>query len=124
MKTPGKGTPAPAFFRWGTSFLAAVLTFPLIWLLGFVLANIGNLKGPGFPANSPGHVDPDLSERAAKLEREISEIDVQASHQCTPTNRCVWTPTKQCSFSSCDTRDPEIDSLNTIHESATHENDS
>lgn len=77
--TPG-ATP-PAFLRWGIYLLATVLTFLLIWLLGFVLADIGDLKGPDFSVVSRGHVSPALTERAGALEREIREIDGQVGRQ-------------------------------------------
>jgi len=81
MSETSKGATPPAFLRWGIYLLATVLTFLLIWLLGFVLADIGDLKGPDFSAITQGHVSPALTERAAALEKEMSEIDVQVSHQ-------------------------------------------
>lgn len=81
MKTSDKGTAAPAFLRWGIHVLALLLTFLLVWLLGFLLADIGNLKGPDFAGISRSHVNPALADRATALETQINEIDVQVNHQ-------------------------------------------
>lgn len=81
MKETNKGATAPAFLRWGIYFLAVILTFLLIWLLGFVLADLGGLKGPEFSDVSRQHVNPALAERAATLEKQISELDLQVGRQ-------------------------------------------
>lgn len=81
MRTSDTGTPAPGFLRWGIYGLAVLLTFLLIWLLGFILADIGRLEGPDFQAVSRGHVAPALTNRAAALEQQIRDLEVQVSHQ-------------------------------------------
>ena len=81
MKETNKVTTAPALLRWGICFLATLLTFLLIWLLGFLLRDIGNLKGPDFSEISRSHVNPALTERSTALEKQISEIDVQVGRQ-------------------------------------------
>lgn len=81
MKETNKVTTAPALLRWGICFLATLLTFLLIWLLGFLLRDIGNLKGPDFSEISRSHLNLALTERSAALEKQISEIDVQVSRQ-------------------------------------------
>ena len=81
MKETIKITTAPAWLRWGIYFLSTILTFLLIWLLGFLLRDIGNLNGPDFSQISRSHVNPALTERSTALERQISEIDVQVGRQ-------------------------------------------
>jgi predicted RNA-binding Zn-ribbon protein involved in translation (DUF1610 family) len=81
MTETNKVTSAPTFLRWGIYFLATLLTFLLIWLLGFLLADIGNLKGPDFSDVSRRHVNTAMSDRAAALEKQMGEIDIQVTRQ-------------------------------------------
>jgi predicted RNA-binding Zn-ribbon protein involved in translation (DUF1610 family) len=81
VKSTNQDVAAPVTLRVGIYLLSTVLTFLLIWLLGFVLRDLGNLKGPDFREVSGRHVDPALAERVAALERQIGELDLQVGRQ-------------------------------------------
>lgn len=72
---------APFLLRSGIWLLATLLTFLLIWLLGFVLSDIDDLKGPDFSIVSQTYVSPALAERTTALEAQIRQIDLQVGRQ-------------------------------------------
>lgn len=74
-------TPVPRALRFWTFVLASLLTFLLIWLLGFVLNDIGRIDGPDYQEIRSEHVDEALDERRAKLTKEISGIKEQVTRQ-------------------------------------------
>lgn len=72
---------APAALRWAVYFLSLILTFLWVWLLSFVLSDIGDLEGPEYDAIREQHVDGSLVERSTELHDEIRAIDVQIRRQ-------------------------------------------
>ena len=72
---------APASLRWAVYFLSTLLTFLWIWLLSFVLNDIGDLEGPDFQAIHERHVDATLVDRSKELQGEIKATEVQIRRQ-------------------------------------------
>ncbi len=83
MSIPSSSRPgaAPASLRWAIGFLSVLLTFLLIWLLGFLLSDIGDLQGPDYQVVRERHVDQILVDQSAQVRAQIDEIDVQIRHQ-------------------------------------------
>lgn len=71
----------PRSLRIGTFLLSVVLTFLLIWLLGFVLSDIGNIDGPDYQAVMEEHVDQALRDKAEDLQKEIAAIETGTKRQ-------------------------------------------
>ena len=71
----------PRSLRIGTFLLSVVLTFLLIWLLGFVLSDIGNLDRPDYRKVMEEHVDQALRDRADDLQKEIAAIEIGTQRQ-------------------------------------------
>ncbi len=89
-ETPAKtvsGTPAgrtptvPRSLRVMSFLLSVLLMFLFIWLLGFVLDDIGDLQGPDWNAVLAEHEDPALRARAQELASTIAEIQWRVSRQ-------------------------------------------
>lgn len=72
---------APASLKWATYFLSTLLTFLIIWLLGFFLSDIGDLKGPDLQEVTQRHVDQNLVDRSTELQSQIRGIDSQIRRQ-------------------------------------------
>jgi predicted RNA-binding Zn-ribbon protein involved in translation (DUF1610 family) len=71
----------PRSLRIGTFLLSVLLTFLLVWLLGFVLSDIGNIDGPDYQAVIEEHVDQALRDTAEDLQREIAAIETGTKRQ-------------------------------------------
>lgn len=74
---PSSSPAAPAAVRWGVLLLSTILTFLWIWLLSFVLNDIGDIRGPDYQPIVDRHVDASLIDRSEALQAEIREIDVR-----------------------------------------------
>jgi hypothetical protein len=61
--------------------LSVVLLFLLIWLLGFVLRDIGSIEGPDYQAVYEEHVDETLRTRAEDLDEQIGDLQDQVARQ-------------------------------------------
>ena len=68
-------SPMPRSVRIGSFLLSMLLTVLVVWLLGFVLGDIGAIDGPDFQAVVKEHVDPALRGEAEGLELRIDEIE-------------------------------------------------
>lgn len=73
--------PLPRSLRIGTFLLSTVLTFLLIWLLGFVLRDIGNVEGPNYQDVMENHVDKKLREKSEALQNQIADIETQVKRR-------------------------------------------
>lgn len=80
MKTQPAHAPT-ASLRWMTYGLTTLLTFLMIWLLGFFLSDIGDLKGPDQREVMDRHVDAALLDRTLELQGRIREMDTQIRRQ-------------------------------------------
>jgi len=78
-KSPAR--PAPASLRWTSYFLTLLLTLLLVWLLGFLVADIGKIRGPDYNAIAQRHIDPSLTNRQATLKTQIEALDTQIRRQ-------------------------------------------
>jgi predicted RNA-binding Zn-ribbon protein involved in translation (DUF1610 family) len=71
----------PRSLRIGSFLLSVVLMFLFIWLLGFMLADIGDLEGPDWNAILAEHEDPEARARVEELEADIAELEWRVSRQ-------------------------------------------
>ncbi len=76
-KSPRKTYPVPRSMRIGTFLLSTILMFLTVWLLGFILRDIGDIKGPDRTEVYERIVDEDLRERADRLRVDIAETEQQ-----------------------------------------------
>ena len=74
-------SPVPRSLRIGSFLLSTVLTVLLVWLLGFVLVDIGDIDGPDYQAIVDEYVDESLRERAEDLELRIAGIETRVARQ-------------------------------------------
>lgn len=81
MGKPRSDGTAPASLRWATYLLSTLLTFLIIWLLGFFLSDIGDLKRPDFEEVTERHVDQTLVDRTGELQSQVEDIDTQIRRQ-------------------------------------------
>lgn len=61
--------------------LGTLLTFLLVWLLGFLLRDIGNAPGPDYGAYANAHVDPALAKEVSETEATIEKINQQLQRE-------------------------------------------
>lgn len=73
-----KGTRIHRLGVWGFAGLLALL---FIWLLGFVMTDIGRIAGPDFRVLEAKYVDSNLVKRKAEIERELHRLEVDISNQ-------------------------------------------
>jgi hypothetical protein len=84
MTTPSRQsppTPVPRSLRLGSFLLSTLLMFLFVWLLGFVLDDIGDIDGPDYDAVAEQHVDAALVTRAEELDDEIEAIEAGVARQ-------------------------------------------
>jgi predicted RNA-binding Zn-ribbon protein involved in translation (DUF1610 family) len=74
-------SPVPRSIRWGSYLLSTLLMFLFVWLLGFVLDDIGDIEGPDRSAVMAEHVDGQLRTRQTELSGQIAEIETQVARQ-------------------------------------------
>ncbi len=74
-------SPVPRSLRIGSFLLSSLLTILIVWLLGFVLDDIGDIDGPTYQAIVDEYVDESLRERAADLELRIAGIETRVARQ-------------------------------------------
>ncbi len=74
-------TPVPRLLRVGSLLLSILLAVLAVWLLGFVLDDIGGIAGPDHQAVMDEYVDSSLRERADELDRRIGEIETRVARQ-------------------------------------------
>jgi hypothetical protein len=74
-------SPVPRSVRVGSFFLSILLMLLFVWLLGFVLDDIGDIEGPDYRAVTEEYVDEGLRQRAAELEQLIVDIEIQVARQ-------------------------------------------
>lgn len=72
---------APTALKWTVYLLSMTLTFLWIWLLGFVLSDIGDLEGPSYALVEENFVDATVIERSESLAEEIRDLEVQIRRQ-------------------------------------------
>jgi predicted RNA-binding Zn-ribbon protein involved in translation (DUF1610 family) len=61
--------------------LSALLTILIVWLLGFVLRDIGRIEGPDYSAIREQYVEAGLRSRAEDLQRQIGELETRVARQ-------------------------------------------
>jgi hypothetical protein len=81
MKKSAPGKRAPAGLRWLIHGLSVLLTFLFVWLLGFVLSDIGDWDGPSYQVIEQRHVDEDLRERETALQRQIRTLETRIQRE-------------------------------------------
>lgn len=74
----GKG---PFAHRLLMGFLTLLLTVLLIWLLGFILSDIGKWPGPDREALEAEYIDPELEDRLEQLQREKARLSAEIENQ-------------------------------------------
>ncbi len=67
--------------RFLIGFLSVVLTVLLLWLLGFLVNDIGRTPGPDFDVIVDQHISPDLQERERQLAEDRKAIERQIENQ-------------------------------------------
>jgi len=67
--------------RIGTYLLSTLLMFLIIYLLGFVLRDIGDIEGPDYQEVRESHVDETLRQRADDLQNEIAATETKIERQ-------------------------------------------
>lgn len=67
--------------RIGTFLLSVLLVFLMIWLLGFILGDIGDIDGPAYEDIRREHVDESLLVRTTDLNREIGVLETKIERQ-------------------------------------------
>jgi len=67
--------------RIGSFLLSILLTVLIVWLLGFVLDDLGDIEGPDRQAVLAEYVDASLRTRAEELEQQITEIETRVARQ-------------------------------------------
>ncbi|HOJ34325.1 MAG TPA: hypothetical protein PKY35_11230 [Candidatus Hydrogenedentes bacterium] len=67
--------------RFGVWAFAVLLTLLFIWLLGFVMTDIGRIPGPDFRTLESKYVDSNLVARKNEIERELHRLEVDISNQ-------------------------------------------
>jgi predicted RNA-binding Zn-ribbon protein involved in translation (DUF1610 family) len=73
--------PVPRSLRLGSFLLSTMLMFLFVWLLGFVLDDIGDIEGPSYSAVEERHVDQTLSARSQDLGSQIAAIEAGVLRQ-------------------------------------------
>lgn len=81
VSSPHAAPPVPRALKVWTFLLASLLTLLLIWLLGFVLKDIGRIQGPDYAEIRKTHVDEALIESKEAVEEEIQTIEAGAKRQ-------------------------------------------
>jgi hypothetical protein len=71
----------PKSIRIGSFLLAVLLTFLLVWLLGFLLRDIGLIDGPDYKEVRSEFIDDSLEKQVASLQQEIAKLERQAQRQ-------------------------------------------
>jgi len=71
----------PRSLRLGSFLLSTMLMFLFVWLLGFVLNDIGDIEGPDYQAIEKKHVDSALTDSADDLGARIKAIATDVSRQ-------------------------------------------
>ena len=67
----------PLRYRVLIGFFSVILFFLALWLLGFILGDIGDIQGPSFSAIEQRHLDAALEENKADLEKEQEDLAKQ-----------------------------------------------
>ena len=80
QQAPPPGS-VPRTVRLGSFLLSVLLTVLFVWLLGFVLDDIGDVPGPDFQDVASEYVDASLRERELELQQSITEIETQVARQ-------------------------------------------
>lgn len=80
MSRPGKPT-VPKSIRIGSFILAVILTFLLVWLLGFFLRDLGQIDGPNYQDVRSEFVDRSLERESQSVRSQIAELEKQAKRQ-------------------------------------------
>ena len=73
--------PVPRSIRIGVLLLSALLTVLTVWLLGFVLDDIGEVEGPDYRVVADEYVDGALRQRAADLDAQIADLATRVARQ-------------------------------------------
>lgn len=81
MSQPRKSTPVPKSIRIGSFLLAVLLTFLLVWLLGFFLHDIGQIDGPDYREVRNEFVDESLEKQVVSLQEQIARLEREAQRQ-------------------------------------------
>ncbi len=66
--------------RFAIRFFTVALAVLFFWLIGFLLQDIRTIKGPEYAAVERSHVDSQLLEKKASLEKRIGELARQAEN--------------------------------------------
>jgi predicted RNA-binding Zn-ribbon protein involved in translation (DUF1610 family) len=72
---------APLPLRLATSFLSLLLTLFFIWLLSFMLNDIGDLPGPNYNAIQQRNIPEEKQSTANELSDQLTEIEKQIKRQ-------------------------------------------
>ena len=64
-----------------TGFLSLLLTLFFIWLLSFILNDIGDLPGPNYNAIQQRHIPEEKQSAANELSAQLTEIEKQIKRQ-------------------------------------------
>ena len=93
--------PVPRSLRIGSFLLSSLLTVLVVWLLGFVLNDIGNIDGPNYPSVANEFIDGSLRQRSQELRSEIGAIETRIAAAAGAASRpgsAAWTTrAKRCS---------------------------
>ena len=81
MKRSAKAS--PFFYRFFIWALSTLLTLLFIWLLGFIVNDIGNLPGPDWEEIEARHIDEATKNRIEELNEQIAALRAEAgaSHE-------------------------------------------
>lgn len=74
-------SPVPRSVRVGSFLLSALLAVLTVWLLGFVLDDLGDIEGPYYQSVVDEYVDESLRQRTDDLEREIAELETRVARK-------------------------------------------
>ena len=72
---------APLPLRLATGFLSLLLTLFFIWLLSFILNDIGDLPGPNYKAIQQRNIPEEKQSTANELSAQLTEIEKQIERQ-------------------------------------------
>lgn len=72
---------SPFIYRFSIGALSVLLTLLFIWLLGFVVSDIGNLPGPDWEEIERRHIDEPTRERMEALEKEIAALRIEIGNE-------------------------------------------